>query len=501
MLRPKYTERVTLTLEGFAYLTLISFITLGSVLRNVNLLILMAGIMLAPLLINWRLAVHRSRTLRGRRQLPSQINANQIVNVNWHCENLLGSAPAMNVIIEDKIQRASEELQTLACGLHPTRNESSYANLRFHGELRDRLFRKTTDHSTVSPQVRFQRLLVGQSDVQAFQVAFPRRGRYWVGPAKINCWFPFGLIVSHQYIDQECSVMVGPELGLLNPTWEKRLSSTAKGTDSVRRSKAIQEDEFYALRRWRSGDSRKNIHWRSTAKQQFPMVKQFVERNNRDFSLVLDLFADDNQPHTLHDCEKVLSFAATILRRAKVALEGQVALAVCGKTLDVFRSKTINGVAIKTMPALAVAAGQKAPAIAEGVISCLDSVSNGTPIYVISSREMPASLTQGLPLQANPNETETELGANSKPIRRSKYIARRMRTGLPMVRWLTVQSDEFKEIFSMDKKQQHRSVTSPSKENQSSTNQKETEARLANQQTTPADLAEISEKWVGHAEN
>ena len=70
-----------------------------------------------------------------------------------------------------------------------------------------------------------------------------------------------------------------------------------------------------------------------------------------------------------------------------------------------------------------------------------------------------------------------------------------------MVRWLTVQSDEFKEIFSMDKKQQHRSVTSPSKENQSSTNQKETEARLANQQTTPTDLAEISEKWVGHAEN
>ena len=69
--RRKYYERVALTVEGIAYLTVVSFITIGSVLRNVNLLILMTGIMLAPLFINWRLAVHRARSLRGRRQLPS----------------------------------------------------------------------------------------------------------------------------------------------------------------------------------------------------------------------------------------------------------------------------------------------------------------------------------------------------------------------------------------------------------------------------------------------
>ena len=86
--RRKYLERVTLTAEGFAYLTVASFLTIGSVLRNVNLLILMTGIMLAPLFINWRLAVHRVRSLRGRRKLPSRIHANQMVSVQWTCENL-----------------------------------------------------------------------------------------------------------------------------------------------------------------------------------------------------------------------------------------------------------------------------------------------------------------------------------------------------------------------------------------------------------------------------
>ena len=64
MLKWKHTERVTLTPEGFAYLTIAGFITIGSMIRNINLLILMTGIMFAPLLINWRLAVHRLRTLR-----------------------------------------------------------------------------------------------------------------------------------------------------------------------------------------------------------------------------------------------------------------------------------------------------------------------------------------------------------------------------------------------------------------------------------------------------
>ena len=489
LLKWKHTERVTLTPEGFAYLTIAGFITIGSMIRNINLLILMTGIMFAPLLINWRLAVHRLRTLRGRRQLPSQMNANQMVNIQWSCDNSSGSVPAMNVIIKDRIQRAGEESQTLACEPHLTSTPNTYADLRYFGELRDLFFGRNIDRSLALPNIRFQRLLAGQTDTQSYRVLFPQRGRYWIGPTTINCWFPFGLILSRLYIGQECNVMVGPELGTLNPTWEKRLNSTATGNDSVRRSKATQEDTFYALRRWRSGDSRKNIHWRSTAKQRFPMVKQFVERNNRDFALVLDLFADDEQPQTSQDCEKVLSFAATTILSVKTILEGQAAIAICGKETDIYRSKTISGITTKTMPALSVAAGHQLPAIAEGIVSCLDSVSSGTPIYVVSSREMPVSLQLGLHFQTAQNDAESD----DEQRQRMGYLTRRMRTGLPMVRWLSVQSEAFKEIFSMNKTPPNRPSSS---DNPVPPNQRKVDPR----QAMPSDLAEISEKWMDHAQ-
>lgn len=482
--RRKYLERVTLTPEGFAYLTVASFITIGSVLRNVNLLILMTGIMFAPIFINWRLAVHRVRSLRGRRQLPSRIHANQMVSVQWNCENSHSAVPAMNVIVKDQIRRAPDESQTLDRDSRPTRNHQSKANQRLLGELRDRLFGRSIDDAMAESLVRFQRLFAGQSEIQTYRAFFPQRGKHWFGPAEINCSFPLGLILTRQRIGQECQVLVGPELGVLIPTWEKRLNSTAKGTDSVRRSRAIEEDDFFALRRWRSGDSRKNIHWRSTAKQRFPIVKQFVERNNRDFALVLDLFVDDDQPQTLQDCETALSFAATTLLSVKAIIEGQAAIAVCGKTQQVYRSQTLSGLVAEAMPALAVAAGHSMPATVEGVVSCLESVSSGTPIYVISSREMPASLQLGLQLGSEPDTTESEQATAAK--HRSRYVARRIRMGLPMVRWLNVQSNEFKEIFSMDKKLRRRNPKPPTGDAQ---------------QAMPSDLAEVSQNWIDHAKS
>ena len=507
IIRRKYLEQVTLTAEGFAYLTVASFITIGSVLRNVNLLILMTGIMFAPLFINWRLAVHRVRSLRGRRQLPTRIHANQMVNVQWKCENTSGSVTAMNVIVKDQIRRAPDDSQTLEETSRQTGFNEAKADRRLFAELRDRLFGRSIDQATAESLVRFQRLKAGRSDIQTYRAFFPQRGKYWFGPAEIDCSFPFGLILSRQRIGQECQMLVGPELGTLNPTWEKRMNSTATGTDSVRRSRANEEDDFYALRRWRSGDSRKNIHWRSTAKQGFPIVKQFAERNNRDFALVLDLFIDDDQPESLQDyekaCESALSFAATTLLSVKTIVEGQAAIAVCGRTRQVYRSKTVSGLVAETMPALSVAAGHSTPSIVEGVVSCLESVSSGTPIYVISSREMPASLQLGLQFENEKTDShDVESGQSAegerKQAQRSRYVARRMRTGLPMVRWLNVQSQEFKEIFSVDKKQQPRTLK-PQTGNTQELESQQTEPSPSNHQAMPSDLAEVSQHWSNHA--
>jgi len=155
------------------------------------------------------------------------------------------------------------------------------------------------------------------------------------------------------------------------------------------------------------------------------MVKQFVERNNRDFALVLDLFADDEQPQTSQDCEKVLSFAATTILSVKTILEGQAAIAIW----------------------------------------------------------------LGLHFQTAQNDAESD----DEQRQRMGYLTRRMRTGLPMVRWLSVQSEAFKEIFSMNKTPPNRPSSS---DNPVPPNQRKVDPR----QAMPSDLAEISEKWMDHAQ-
>ena len=255
----------------------------------------------------------------------------------------------------------------------------------------------------------------------------------------------------------------------------------------MRRSRAIEDDDFFALRRWRSGDSRKNIHWRSTAKQRFPIVKQFVERNNRDFALVLDLFADDNRPQTAQDCETVLSFAATTLLSVKMMVEGQAGIAICGKTLEFFRSKTVGGIVAETTPALAVATGHQAPSVVNGIVSCLEAVSKGTPIYVISSRDMPEGLETG----AFNEEQNHNHHAN--------YVTRRFRAGLPMVRWLNVQSHEFQEIFSFDQQPRRTATIDPTQLTPKETTTQQAKQRSNKKKAMPSDLADVSQKWIDHA--
>lgn len=475
----KYLERISLTPEGFAYLTVLSFIAVGAIVRNVNLLLLMSGIMFAPLFLNWRLAVHRIRSLRGKRQLPKRIHANEVTNIKWICENTRHAVPMINVMVREQIRPVA--IDDDKDSLSSTKRRSVFHSgilYRWFGEVFERIFgRSSAQDKAIS---RFPRLNPGQTEVQTYQVFFGRRGKYAFDSAELYCSSPFGLIVSRQRIGQADHFFVAPSLGSLKPTWEKRVNSVAKGAESVRRTRAIEEDEFFALRPWRSGDSRKNIHWRSTAKLGSPIVKQFVERNNRDFAIVLDLY-DDQAEGRQAACETILSFAATALLSIGNDVEGRVAVSICGNRSELFRSRTVTGVVSDAMPAFAVAQACPTPDLVTGIVSCLESVSNTTPIYVVSSRDQPASLKSGLIVEAIPDAVETAGTESPEASRRAaerqaRYTSRRIRQALPMVRWLDVRSSEFASIF-------------------------ETESTSSSTDKTQDSLKQISEKWLKHAKS
>src|SRR5438105_3611213 len=97
-------RRAWLTREGWYYLAILAFIIGGAVLRSVNLLVILAGMFIAPLLFNWRLVMASLMGLLVRRTLPTQIVAGQPLTVAIEVENSRRWMSSWLVVVEDRVR-------------------------------------------------------------------------------------------------------------------------------------------------------------------------------------------------------------------------------------------------------------------------------------------------------------------------------------------------------------------------------------------------------------
>lgn len=445
--RRNLLAELKLTPEGWVYLVVLAFITVGAVLRNVNLLIFMAGMMYAPLLINWRLGLRRLRALIANRRIPTMVHANETTNIQWSCENHLEGIAAWNVVIDDRIERLADADQTPEEFVEDRKQESWF--FRWFGEITSRLRKRPHNLFRADAKIGFVCIDACHSEVESYRLYFGNRGKYVIGPAAISTTFPFGLIVSRVFIPKAESIFVAPQIGNLSPTWERRVRSTATGSEAIKRQRALEEDEFYALRPWRSGDSKKNIHWRTTAKHGVPIVKQHDQPNNRDFALILDLHSSQAELPFDNKCEKVLSFAATAILKLGNAVQGQVAIGICGTETEICHSRTRQSMVVEVMNRLAVASHSGAPDTLNAIFAVGNHVSNGTPIYVVSSRKRPESLGAIGTLKGL-RDLESESASDGTLKRESARLNRVLNQIEPLIRWIDVDSVEFNQMFQME---------------------------------------------------
>ena len=140
-----------------------------------------------------------------------------------------------------------------------------------------------------------------------------RRGRYRFGPLRLSTRFPFGLfsrtITVGRVGDADRVAAAGPA--------DRRLGRAAAGGlagADRRRRRPGTEGDFYGVREWRSGDGRRLIHWRSSARLGKLVVRQFERPRSRDVAVVLDLWQPPSPTaRTLENVELAVSFAATVL--------------------------------------------------------------------------------------------------------------------------------------------------------------------------------------------
>lgn len=149
------------------------------------------------------------------------------------------------------------------------------------------------------------------SVAQPLDIPGLRRGIVQVGPATTVRSDPIGLFRREHAFQDVHQVYVHPRTTLL-PSTSAGLIRDLEGSPTRR---LVDSDmSFHAIREYTPGDSRRQIHWRSTAKTGRLMVRQYEESRRSRMAVVLGVaqgeYSDDDEFELAVSCAASLGLSA-----------------------------------------------------------------------------------------------------------------------------------------------------------------------------------------------
>ena len=360
-----HRPQTTIQREGWYYLLILAVVFGGALFKEVNLLLILAGMLLGPVLLNWQAVGTNLFGLRVERKLPRGLSAGDWLSVGLSLSNTRRRLGAWAVVVEDRIQRL-----TAAADNHrgPPQGASALGP------------------EVLRPDVLFPYVPAGQSRKGGYRGRLPARGRYQFGPLRLSTRFPFGLFSRTITVGESETLVVVPRLGRLTDGWAGRRLEAFAGVD--RRSfRPGPEGDFYGVREWRSGDGRRLIHWRRSARLGKLVVRQFAQPRSRDVAIVLDLWQPElPTAEDLENVELAVSFAATVL--ADLCRKGgsSVYLAIhnCGPEFSgAPASSALLQALMEQLATVAARAGDTLPTL---LAHALPRIAAGTEIVLIATR-------------------------------------------------------------------------------------------------------------------
>jgi uncharacterized protein (DUF58 family) len=302
----RFRRQTTICREGWYYLAIIVLVFGGAVFKEVNLLLILGGMLLGAFLLNWRAVRATLAGLRIERQLPARISAGEMLSVNLNLVNTRRRLGTWAVVAEEQIERES------ACGNNHGKPQARFS---FTAKGDSPGFANTKNGAALQPlrpNVLFPYVEAGQSRRGVYRGRLTERGRYRFGPLRLSTRFPFGLFSRTITAGDTETLVVLPRLGRLTEGWTSRKLEAFAG--SQRRQRPGAEGDFYGVREWRGGDGRRLIHWRSSARLGRLVVRQFERPRTRDVAVVLDLWRPEHATaEQVENVELAVSFAATVL--------------------------------------------------------------------------------------------------------------------------------------------------------------------------------------------
>ncbi|MGL6194460.1 MAG: DUF58 domain-containing protein [Thermoguttaceae bacterium] len=332
-LQPKEMRRSVISKEGVIYLVVVGFVFVGAILREINLLLLFASLLVCPLFIAWRLGKVTLEKLVVVRGKPSNVVAGKLFHVPIELINRRARLSSWAIVVEDRIESVHEE------------NAVTYEK---SGSKNSKLMR---------PIAYFEFVRAGGTIKKSYSGVINKRGRYRLGPIMISTRFPVGFFQSWSTLGSDefagkskkskashdvavddtdaydekdirskwekkpkhgsVEFLVYPRLGNISSDWFARKRQSEDEKQKRRRFQASRiSGEFLGVRHWQSGDIRKWIHWRASAKHDKLVVRLHEQQQNRSAVVILDMF-QPNEPTEFEaeNIEKAVSFAASLINK------------------------------------------------------------------------------------------------------------------------------------------------------------------------------------------
>jgi uncharacterized protein (DUF58 family) len=345
-------RRTAICREGWIYLAILALVSAGAMLRDVNLMLMLAGMLAGPVIFSWPAVVRTLRGLQVRRRLPRAVCAGDLLVVGVSLTNTRRKLGSWGIVVEEQIQPETDRAR----------------------------------QPPIRPAVVFPYVPAGQSCKGVYRGRFTRRGRYRLGPLRVSTRFPFGLLCRTIAVGQTDTLTVFPRLGRLTRSWATRQRESLAGSD-LRERRPGPEGDFYGVRQWQSGDSRRRIHWRSSARLGELLVRQFGQPRNRDLAVLLDLW-QPKRPAVEHlaSVELAVSFTATVV--ADLCRKGgsNLLLGIAAAPPQCAAGPASAALLQETMQRLAVLQAHSDDRLPELLEEALPQIEPGTEIVLVSTR-------------------------------------------------------------------------------------------------------------------
>jgi uncharacterized protein (DUF58 family) len=363
--------RYRLTGEGRIWLAATAIFWATGIFKGINLITLLGSFMLATWSLNVLSVRRRFRRLEVRRRIDKPVFAGTPVAVEVEVENM-GRKAVMGLRLEARgpVPGGSSFIPELGGG--------ATARLRY-------------------------------------MIALPRRGWYALEPAQAASGHPFGLIERRMMETSAESVIVFPQLGRLHRRKLRRFLTQAVPSLGQTRRPPIRhplaQDQVHGVRSFRSGDSPRWIHWRTSARRGELMVREFDDMPTDNLILVVDPWVPSETGSAVSTdggpdagerskageivLEDAFSLAATICWDWCRKQGDRLVLAAAGRTPVLVAGETSRDFAFLLLEYFAVQRGYPMPDEAGLLDRLCKTALPPAPVLLVSTRSRP-TLREGL---------------------------------------------------------------------------------------------------------